>query len=105
MRLLQLATGPDQHIDLHPNVTVVAGLDPGARGRLVDAVKGLARGSAPQTSGLLEAHGVLFDLSDDMLALLDVVGDDLRPVVVASELPTVRPDARVRDRLVAERTL
>jgi hypothetical protein len=105
MRLLQLATGPDQLIDLHPHVTVVAGLDPDARSLLVDTVQGLARGTAPGATGLLEAHGVLFELSDDMLALLDVEADGLRPVVVASELPTVRPDTLVRDRLVAERAL
>src|SRR5688572_33487688 len=105
MRLLQLATGPDQLLDLHPNVAVVSGLDAGARNLLVDTVEGLARGTAPQATGLLEAHGVLFDLSPDMLALLDIAGDGLQPVVVASDLPTIGPGSRARDRLDAERAL
>ena len=61
---------------------------------LVDTVAGLARGAASGRSGLLEAHGLLFDLSDEMLQLLDVDGDGLRPVVTASDLPTIQRDPR-----------
>src|SRR5687768_2232925 len=105
MRLLQLVAARDRLLDLHPNVTVLAGLDADAHRLLVDAVQGLARGSAPSGLGLLEAHGVLFDLSDEMLALLDISAEGLRPVVVASDLPTQGSDPRARERVVAERTL
>lgn len=105
MRLLQLATGPGQMIDLHPNVTVAAGLDADARRALADVVTGLSHGVAGRASGLLEAHGVLFELSDEMLALLDVAADDLHPVVSAADLPNRRVDTQGRDRLTAERSL
>ena len=96
MRLLQLSTSPDRFIDLHPYVTVVRGLDAAERQLLVDTVAGLARGAAPSVSGLLEAHDLLFDLSDEMLSLLDVAGDGLRPVVTASDLPTGPLDPRAQ---------
>ena len=105
MRLLQLATAPQRLIDLHPNLTVVAGLDDADRKRLSETITGLARGTAPGTAGLLEAHGVLFDLSDEMVEVLEVVAPDLRPVVTASDLPTVGRDPRARERVAAERAL
>ena len=89
MRLLQLATEPGQILDLHPNVTVATGLDDAARRTLTDTVKGLARGRTSGAAGLLEAHGVMFELADEALALLDIVADDLHPVVLASDLPPV----------------
>ena len=105
MRLLQLATGPGQMIDLHPNVTVAAGLDADARRTLAEVVTGLSRGAASSASGLLEAHGVLFDLSDEMLSLLEIAAADLHPVVAAADLPVRRADPHGRDRLSAERDL
>lgn len=90
MRLLQLATGPDELIDLHPHVTVVTGLDAERRRELAAAVEGLARGTASGPEGLLEAHGVLFHLSSEMLALIDLDATDLQPVVRAGDLPTRR---------------
>ncbi|MET0902288.1 MAG: hypothetical protein ABWZ52_03530 [Acidimicrobiales bacterium] len=105
MRLLQLAPAPDRLIDLHPNITVVRGLDAAERQLLVDTVAGLAQGSAPSVFGLLEAHDLFFDLSEAMLALLEVAGDDLRPVVTASDLPTAPRDPRAEERNRAERTV
>jgi hypothetical protein len=91
MRLLQLATGPGELIDLHPNVTVVAGLDRTGRELLADAVAGLAAGRASGPRGLLEAHGVLFDLAPEALALLDIAADGVEPVVTTHDLPATRP--------------
>jgi hypothetical protein len=88
MRLLQLPTGRDQLLDLHPNMTVVQGLDPDSHRRLVDAVIGLAHRVGGADGGLLEAHGVLFELRSDLLELLDHEGDDPDPVVHAGDLPT-----------------
>lgn len=92
MRLLQLTTGPGQLIDLHPRVTVVIGLDDGQRETLVDAIASLATGRASGVRGLLEAHGILFDLAEPMLGLLDLHAGDLQPVVRAEDLPA-RPGA------------
>lgn len=96
MRLLQLATGPDEVLDLHPHVSVVTGLSDEGRSILVDAVTRLARGEAVPGPGLLEAHGVLFDADPALLALLDPSGDDVDPVVQAVQLPAqpVSLDAR-----------
>jgi hypothetical protein len=105
MRLLQLATGENELIDLHPNVTVVAGLDQAGRRLLKDAVAGLARGAATGHRGLLEAHGVLFDLTPDMLDLLDIVPGDLQPIVTGDDLPITHLDPRVRERAAAEREM
>jgi hypothetical protein len=105
MRLLQLSTASDEILDLHPNVTVVSGLDSDGRRLLVDTVLGLSRASAVGSTGLLEAHGVLFDLSDQMIGVLDVAADDLHPVVRAPDLPTVRNDPRSRERISAERAV
>ena len=88
MRLLQLPTGRDQLLDFHPNMTVVQGLDDGSHQVLVEAVAGLARGECPLEGGLLEAHGVLFELRADLLALFDTSPDDLDTIVRAGDLPT-----------------
>jgi hypothetical protein len=105
MRLLQLATEPGQILDLHPNVTVATGLDDAARRTLTDTVNGLARGRTSGAAGLLEAHGVMFELADEALALLDIVADDLHPVVLASDLPTRRVGANDRGRAGNPQTL
>lgn len=88
MRLLQLSTGRDELLDLHPNMTVVQGLDADSHRRLVDAVAGLARRVGAPDGGLLEAHGVLFELRTDLLELLDPADGDANPVVHAGDLPT-----------------
>jgi hypothetical protein len=85
LRLLQLATGPHELIDLHPNVSVVSGLDDEGRRRLIDTIVGLSRGRVTGPPGLLEAHGVLFDLTPEMLAILDIDAEDSWPVVTVSD--------------------
>lgn len=87
MRLLQLVTGPDELLDLHPNVSVVTGLDVDDHRALVDAVVGLARAEAAPGGGLLEAHGVLFDLDADLLAVLDLPAGEIDPIVRPGQLP------------------
>jgi hypothetical protein len=98
MRLLQLQLGdagpgaPDP-LDFHPMMTVVSGLDAAMRARLVDAICALPRGDDPGTAGLVESHGVLFELSVENLALLGLAGD-LDPLIRRSDLPGANePDA------------
>lgn len=87
MRLLQLATGPDELLDLHPNVSVVTGLGEDARRALAGAVAGLARAEAAPGGGLLEAHGVLFELDATLLAVLDLPAGGIDPIVRPGQLP------------------
>lgn len=77
MRLLQL--NPDgteeSALDFHPILTVVNGLGVGGRDVVIRAITAMARGEDPGIGGLLEAHGVMLDLTPTTLSMLDVHGD------------------------------
>jgi hypothetical protein len=109
MRLLQIDAGDGTAIDLHPYVSVVRGLAPDLRDRVLETVAALPRGEAPSVRGLVEAHGVFLDLLPSTLALLDLNSAELDVVVRAKDLPgsAMSPAARqlrarqqVRDDLV-----
>lgn len=87
MRLLQLAVDPDRILDFHPNVSIVTGLDDEHRTLLLEAVIGLARSEAVPSAGLLEAHGVLFDLDQSLLSAIVQGPGGPDPVVRPSQLP------------------
>lgn len=74
MRILQLDASADgsQVLDLHPRLSVVFGLDPAERSHVLDAVAALPSGDAAGAHGLLEAHGILLDLTTENLALLEL---------------------------------
>lgn len=84
MRVLRLDLGRTR-IELHPFVTVVRGLTPEARARLLDVLAALPQGTTP-VGGLIEAHGVLLDLAPATLELLDL-HEPLDVVVRAADLP------------------
>jgi hypothetical protein len=88
MRLLQLTLDADQDdvFELHPMLTVVRGLDERDRQRLIRVVSAIANGEDPGCPGLVEAHGVVMDLTADSLAMLDT-GVDIDPLVRRRELP------------------
>jgi hypothetical protein len=91
MRLLQLqlgadASGASEPLDFHPMMTVVSGLDAAARARVVAAIRALPRGIDPGMPGMIESHGVLFDLTVENLAMLGLDGD-LDPLIRPSDLP------------------
>lgn len=92
MRLLQLNTnGNDASaLDFHPMVTVVHGLTPAGRDRVIQAVTSLPRGTDPGCHGLLEAHGILLDLNPAILAMLDYTGD-LDVLIRPSDIPGAAP--------------
>ncbi|MBK9181181.1 MAG: hypothetical protein IPM45_16770 [Acidimicrobiales bacterium] len=104
MRLLELrAPGdPPLLVPLHPRVTVVTGLTPAERARLVDALDTLRTTRGAGLGGVVEAHGVLFDLAPVTLDLLDVPAD-LDLVVRAGELPGAVDAERDRARAALER--
>jgi hypothetical protein len=85
MRLLQLNPNANEAtaLDLHPMVTVVTDLSPSGRDRLLRAAVSLPRAGDPGSPGLIEAHGILLDLSATMLDLLDLGVD--RPVTVTAD--------------------
>jgi len=96
MRLLQLRldSGESDALDLHPMMTVVTGLDSAGRERVIDAVRALPRSAEPGLAGLVEAHGVLFDLSVETLQLFGL-DSDLDPIIRRTDLPGITGDAPV----------
>ncbi len=88
MRLIQLdPNGSDESaLDLHPMITVITGVDQAARQRIVDSVSALPRGADPGMRGLVEAFGIMLDLTPEVLAMLDL-HSDLDVVVRASDVP------------------
>src|SRR3954452_19377844 len=84
MRVLSRKLGGEQ-LKLHPLVTVVNGLDPALRARLVEVIAALPAGRA-EASGVIEAHGVLLDLTVENLAMREL-NSDSDVVVRRDELP------------------
>jgi hypothetical protein len=108
MRLLQIQLELDADhrsaVDLHPMITVVSGFDAVARGQLIDAVRALPTGGAAGHGGLVESHGVLFDLSAETLQLFGL-HLDLDPVVRRSDLPASADDTGSVQRITTEQFL
>src|SRR3954453_22024247 len=104
MRILELQLDGDAGapIKLHPNLTLVHGLDAEHRRLFTEAVRRMGRGDAT-ASGRLEAHGVIFDLTPASLQLLGLTPDvdaDLDPIVRRDELPGYdKQAARASDEL------
>ncbi len=88
MRLLQLNPNGNEAsaLDFHPMVTVVTSLSAAGRDRVINAITSLPRGSDPGCHGLLEAHGVLLDLTPQTLRMLDL-SLDLDVLIQARDLP------------------
>jgi hypothetical protein len=79
---LQLTDGP---VEIHPYVTVLRGSSPAARQELLDVFAALPGGRA-LVPGVIEAHGVLLDLTAGSLAMLDL-NHELDTVVRRTDLP------------------
>ena len=92
MRLLQLTLDPERDavLELHGAMTVVTGMSDRERERLVRIVTAVAKGEDPGMPGLVEAHGVVLDLTSEVLALLDT-GADVDPLVRRRDLPGAVP--------------
>jgi hypothetical protein len=103
MRLLVLDLGETQ-LQLHPLMTVVNGLDDALRDRLVEVLAALPTGRVSHASGVIEAHGVMLDLTSENLGMLDL-HSDIDVVVRRSELPgaELSPAARERGLVHAQR--
>jgi hypothetical protein len=86
MRLLELRTSSESVLEFHPNVTVVNGLTPAARDEVIRAVTALPAGEDPGLTGLVEAHGVLFDLTRETLEVFGL-GSPVDVLVRPEDLP------------------
>ena len=103
---IQLSVDGDQRsaLDLHPMMTVVSGLDSMARDQLIDVVRSLPSGRMGGLGGLVESHGVLFDLSIETLELF-ALQSDVDPVVRRSDLPGALLDIGPAARITTEQFL
>ena len=92
MRLLQLTLDPERDavLELHGAMTVVTGMSDRERQRLIRIVTAVAKGDDPGAPGLVEAHGVVLDLTSEVLAMLDT-GADVDPLVRRRDLPGAQP--------------
>ncbi len=87
VRIVQLA-GPAgaPPLDFHPALTIVDGLDAEARARLLAVFRALPMATDPGWEGLIESHGVVFDLDAANLRLLGL-GRAAEVVVTPGDLP------------------
>lgn len=103
MRVVRLRVDEHRVVELHPAVTVVTGLDETQRTELRRAFAAVASGLAPSTSGLLEAHGVLLDLDQGALDLLEVAEVPSDAVLTAAHVPGAVAEEAAERLRVAER--
>src|SRR5690606_27961968 len=78
-------------LEFHPNLTVVYGLSPAGREQVIRALEAIPSGDSSGVGGLVEAHGILFELNSESL---DVLGLDARVDVVVrrDDLPVADDD-------------
>ena len=101
MRILELRldaeSGPA--LELHPNLTLVRGLDASQRQVVVESIRAMSQGQ-PTATGLIEAYGVMFDLVPRSLKLLGLEqGVDV--AVRSNDLPGHDHDGEVATRELA----
>ena len=84
---------------LSPRLTVVAGLGPAGRARVIEAVAGVLGGRCDGVSGTVLVEGVRFEIEDDLAGLLElpagaghsvVSGEDVEAAVAAATGHLVR---------------
>ncbi len=105
MRILRLVD-PDRYaVEFHPYITVLAGADEEQRRAIVAAFEAVAAGQATVLQGLIEVHGVVLDLDEHALDLLDLDDADVDVCVRADELPGNNSGGVERQVREAERRL
>lgn len=73
-------------VELHPRLTVLTGASGSVRSSLAATVAAIPRGQASPLGGSLDVHGILMDLDESTLALLELA-EDVDVVLRASDLP------------------
>lgn len=74
-------------IELHPHISVLPELTAHQRDAIVGAFDAVAAGQVSGLTGVIEAHGVVSDLDDRSLGLLDLDDSQVEPRVTGSDLP------------------
>lgn len=87
MRVIALHLGNSLQLEFHPFLTVVQGLDSRQRELVVHALGELTGSAPPRLPGQIEAHGVLLDLDESTLDLLEVRSSPVSAVVRRADLP------------------
>lgn len=107
MRVLQVndQAGSGPAIALHPQLTVLRDLGTERRAWALQVLSHLGAGHDVDASGLVEAHGIHFDLDRDALTLLGLDVPEGAALVVAADLPGHHPElaATVSRRIEATR--
>lgn len=107
MRILRLVDDGSFAVEFHPYITVVADASSGQRDRIARAFSEAALGRTTDLQGLIEVHGVVLDLDERALDLLELDDSEVRTSLFAEDLPGTTAsgvDRRVRaveDRLAA----
>ncbi len=98
MRVLQINPNGSEAsaLDLHPTISVVTGLGDGGRALIRRAFEEMSKGRDPGCGGLLEAHGVLFDLSPDAISMLDLTAR-VSVVITPEDIAAVGASAQGND--------
>lgn len=105
MRVLRLGLGDARAVDLHPSVSVVTGLTERQHTALRRGFRAIGTGLSPRSAGLVEAHGLLLDTTQDDLDLLEVPATPASTVATAAGVPGAIPDADAEHLRTAERDL
>jgi hypothetical protein len=105
MRVLRLGLGDDRAVDLHPAASVVTGLTDDQRTALRRGFTAIGTGLSPSSAGLVEAHGLLLDATQDDLDLLDVPSTATATVATVAEVPGAIPEDDADRLRTAERDL
>jgi hypothetical protein len=105
MRVVRLGLGDARAVDLHPSVSVVTGLTERQHTALRRGFRAIGTGLSPGSAGLVEAHGLLLDTTQDDLDLLEVPATPASTVTTAAGVPGAIPDADAEHLRTAERDL
>lgn len=104
MRILRLLDD-DFALEFHPYITVVAETSDERRRAIVETFERAAAGRTTALKGLIEVHGVVLDLDEQALGLLELDDGDIDITVTPGDLPgnvSTGVDRQVRE---AERRL
>lgn len=87
MRILRLVDDGAFAVEFHPYITVVAGASDEQRARIARAFSEAALGRTSDLQGLIEVHGVVLDLDERALDLLELDDSEVRTSLFAEDLP------------------